>query len=157
MRYNGSDFTLIKDSEWSVIDGEPCRVIDFIPWGSIKNGKVLAIDKTGPYASISLECKKFSKNVTGYITHKMDFEHLWAAFKERTVKQDEEIIIFWSKKNYKSYAKLFSAFMPRLWIIICPKGAFELLIDPNYKPELTGEARWDATKPIVEWKPEVMK
>lgn len=27
------DITLIKDSEWSVIDSEPCRVIEFTPWG----------------------------------------------------------------------------------------------------------------------------
>ena len=157
MQNNKSDITLIKDSEWSVIDGEICRVITFTPWGLIKNGKVLAIDKTTPYASIIFECKKFSKKATGYITHKMDFEHLWAAFKERTVKQDEEVIILWSKKHYKRYVKLFSAFMPKLWVMICPRGSFELKTDSIWKPELIGETRWNAAKPIVEWKPEVME
>lgn len=148
---------LRKDNEWSVIDGVRCRVIDFNPSALIKDGKVLATDKTIPYASITLECKKFPNNVTGYITHKMDFKHLWAAFRERTIKQDEEVIIFWSKKHYKRFAKIFSAFMPRLWVMICPKGAFELETDQNYKPELRGEARWNAVKPIIEWKPEVME
>jgi hypothetical protein len=103
-----------------------------------------------------MECKKLGKDIRGYITHKMDFEHLWAAFKDRTVKEDEEVIIYWTKKHYKGPAKLLSAFMPRLWVMICPKGAFELIINFDYKPELTGEARWNAMKPIIDWKPEVM-
>lgn len=81
---------------------------------------------------------------------------MWAAFRERTVGQDEEVVIFWSKRHYKSYAKLFSFSMPRLWVMICPKGAYDLIIDRNFKPELSGEARPKATLPIVQWKPEVM-
>ncbi|MBU0534045.1 MAG: hypothetical protein KJ887_04535 [Candidatus Omnitrophica bacterium] len=52
---------------------------------------------------------------------------------------------------------IFSPFLPRLWVMVCPKGAFELMVDQNYKPELSGEARWKAQKPIIEWKPEVME
>ena len=47
--------------------------------------------------------------------------------------------------------------MPRLWVMVCPKRAYDLIIDPSCRPELTGEARWNAMKPIVEWKPPVMK
>jgi hypothetical protein len=83
--------------------------------------------------------------------------HLWSAFKERGVKQDEEVLIFWSKKHYKKVYKTFSAFLPRLWVMVCPRGAFELETNPDYRPELKGEARWNATKPIIDWKPEVMK
>jgi hypothetical protein len=103
-----------------------------------------------------MECKKLGKNITGYITHKMDFQHLWAAFKERMVREDEEVIIFWTKKHYKR-GVFFSAFMPRLWVMVCPKGAFELMTNNTYKPELTGEARWNAMKSIIAWKPEVME
>ena len=152
-----SKVPLLKDSQWSVIDGELCRVIDFTPLGLIKDGKVLALNKTTPYASITLECRKLPKKITGFICHKMDFMHLWSAFKERGIKQDEEVLIFWSKKHYKKLYKIFSAFLPRLWVMVCPKGAFELEVDPGYKPELTGEARWNATKPITDWKPEVME
>jgi len=148
---------LRKDSEWSVIDGEPCKVIEFTPSAIIKNGRVVALNKNEPYASVVLECKKLSQQTKGFIYHKMDFQHLWAAFKERGVRENEEAIIFYSKKRLKSYAKLFSVFMPRLWVMICPKGAFELMADPNNRPELQGEARFLAELPIVEWKPELIK
>jgi len=114
------------------------------------------MDRTTPYATVTMECKKLGKNIRGYITHKVDFRHLWAAFRDREVKENEEVIIIWTKKHYKR-GVLFSAFMPRLCVWVCPKGAFELLTDSDYKPELTGEARWNAMKPIIEWKPEVMK
>lgn len=148
---------LIRDSEWSLIDAVPCRVIDFTPLASVKNGKVLITSKAEPYASIAMECKRLSEIAEGFVTHKIDFIHLWEAFKERTVKQNEEVLVFWSKKHYKWWAKIFSAFMPRLWVGIYPKGAFELITDSSCKPKLTGEARAEATLPIVDWKPEAMK
>jgi len=163
MRHSEHEIVLLKDKEWSVIDGEPCRVNYFGTLGSLVDidGKVHAIDKTTPYASVTMECKKLGKNITGYVTHKEDFQHLWVAFKDRKVKDDEEVIIFWTKEHYKVRSwvgkKLYSAFMPKLWVMICPKGAFELMINDNYKPELTGEARWNAMKPIIQWKPEVME
>lgn len=154
---NSSEISLLKDSDWSIIDSEPCRVINFTPMGSVKDGKVIAIDKSTPYASITFECKKLPDRIKGFICHKMDFEHLWAAFKKRGVKNNEEVIIFYSKKHFRSYAKIFSAFMPRLWVMICHKGAFELMTDPNHKPEIKGEARYKMEKPIIDWKPEVME
>lgn len=157
---NNSGITLISDSEWSVIDGVACQVVDFVPLASVRNGKVCAISKTTPYASVIVKCRKFPESVvTGYVTHKMDFMHLWAAFKDRTLKQDEEVVLFWSKQNYKWYAKFVSAFMPRLWVMVCPKGAYELMelmADKNYRPDLLGFARLNATLPIIEWKPDVM-
>ncbi|MBU0998765.1 hypothetical protein KKG24_00430 [Patescibacteria group bacterium] len=146
-----------KDGEWSAIDGEPCRVINFTPLVSIENGKIITPNKEEPYASVVLECKKVPNTIKGFIWHKMDFKHLWKAFKERDIQQNEEVIIFWSKKHFKSYAKIFSALMPRLWVMICQKGAFELMADPNSRPELQGEARYLAERPIIEWKPEVME
>jgi hypothetical protein len=157
MDRNFADKDLLKDSQWSVIDGEPCRVIDFVPMASIKEGKIFAIDKTKPYASVALECKKLPTTKNGFITHKVDFMHLWAAFKERGVKQDEEVLIFWSKKNYTNIIyEIFSAFMPRLWVMICKKGAYKLLANPDSRPELHGEARYLAERPIVDWKPKSM-
>lgn len=146
-----------KDSEWSVIDGDLCRVTEFIPMASIQNGKVHALTPTFPYASVSLECKKVPHGIKGFICHKLDFKHLWMAFKERPLGQNEEVLIIWTKKHFKSYANIFSAIMPRLWVMVCPKGAFELMTDRNWRPELTGEARAMAELPIAEWKPEVMK
>lgn len=146
-----------KDNEWSVIDGEPCKVISFTPLALIKSGKVVVSNRTEPYAFVIFECKKFPQRTKGFICHKMDFQHLWAAFSERGIKENEEVIIFYSKKNLQSYAKLFSVFMPKLWVLICPKGAYELMTNPQSMPELHGEARFLAEKPIVDWKPVVMK
>jgi len=149
--------SLLKDSEWSKIDGEACRVIDFSPMATIKDGEVLDIDKRLPYASVILECKRYPGNATGFITHKEDFAHLWAAFIERKVNADEEVIIFWTKKHYRKGVKLFSAFMPKLWVLICPKGAYNFMVDDNYRPEISGEARAHAQSAILDWKPEVME
>lgn len=160
MRHNESEIVLWKDSEWSQIDGELCRVSAFSALGSLidANGKVHTTSRTMPYASLTLECEKLGKNITGYITHKMDFQHLWAVFKERRVNEDEEVIIIWTKKHYRwRLTKFLTPFMPKLWVMVCPKAAYELMVDSNYKPELWGEARWNAMKPIIQWKPEVME
>ena len=158
--HSESKIVLWKDSEWSTIDGEPCRVNHFSPLGSFVDikGKVHVMDKTTPYSSVIIECKKLGKNITGYITHKEDFKHLWAAFKDRKVKDDEEVIICWTKEHYRwKLTKFLTPFMPKLWVMVCPKEAYELMVDSNYKPELWGEARWNAMKPIIQWKPEVME
>lgn len=159
-----SETILKKDSEWSVIDDEPCRVLEFIPTATIQNGKILAPNKKEPYAQVILECKKLPKMTKGLIFHRTDFRHLWGAFKERGVQWDEEVIILYGKEHLKGYAKFFSAFMPRFWVMICKRGAYELMAeeverkkDTSWKPELSGEARWNAIKPIAEWKPKVME
>lgn len=160
MRHNESEVVLWKDSEWSQIDGELCRVNAFGTLGSLidANGKVHTMSRTMPYASLTLESEKLGKNITGYITHKMDFQHLWAAFKQRKVKENEEVIIVWTKEEYKwKLTKFLMPFMPKLLVMICPKGVYELMTDSNYKPELSGMARWNAMRPIIQWKPEVMK
>ena len=150
------EIIMLKDSEWSLINGEICKAIDFVPMAIIKNGKTSIHNRASPYASIKFECRKLPQIAAGYITHKIDFMHLWTAFKERMIQQDEEVLFFWSKKYYKGYAKLFPAFMPKMWVMVCPKGAYQLF-DPSFKPELEGEARARARVPIVDWKPKVMR
>ena len=154
-----SEIALLKDSEWSTIDSELCKVLTFTPLtASISNGKVLTLNKTLPYASVILECKKTAGSVTGFITHRRDFVHLWSAFKERGISDNEEVIITWSTKNYRwKLFELLPAFLPKLWVMVFLKGAFELMTDSTYKPELVGEARARATLPIASWKPEYMK
>jgi len=149
--------TLLRDNDWSIVEDALCRVKGFSPMATIQHGKVLTLGRSAPYASVTLECKKLPHTINGFIAHKMDFLHLWAAFKERPLGEDEEVLIIWTKKHYKGYAKILSAFIPRLRVMVCPKGAFQLETDPNFRPELKGEARWKATSPIVDWKPEVMR
>jgi len=59
------DITLLKDSDWEIIDGEPCKVTNFAPMASISNGKVVTLGMTVPYASVTFECKKLAKNCNG--------------------------------------------------------------------------------------------
>lgn len=123
---------LRKDDEWSVVDGESCRVLDFTPFASVQNGKVVAPNLTDPYASVILECKKMPSTIKGFITHKMDFAHLWTAFKERGVSDNEEVIIIWSTKHYKyKFLKFLSAIYTKIWVMICLKGALEIMVDSN--------------------------
>lgn len=71
--------------------------------------------------------------------------------------ENEEVVIFWTMKHYKSPYRLLAKGLPRMWVMICPKGALEVMTDDGARPDLDGVARLDATKPIVEWKPEVME
>lgn len=157
MQRNESEIILRRDSEWDVFYQELCLVTDFRPLATIKDGKIIALDNTTPYAAIDLKCRKFAGSITGFITHKVDFMHLWYAFKDRTIKENEEVIIVWLKGYYKSFASLFSFAMPKLEVMICKKDAYNLMTDQNFKPELQGEARFLAEKPIVDLKPDVMK
>jgi hypothetical protein len=87
MRNKNSEILLRKDKEWSLIDGELCLVDDFAPLvGSfVKNGVVISSQSSLPYASVNLSCKKIPENITGFITHKIDFSNLWAAFLDRVI------------------------------------------------------------------------
>lgn len=144
------------DAEWDVIDGEVCRVKVFTPSARVEEGRVIARARTEPYASIVVECPALPGVATGFITHRTDFLHLWQAFYERGVEDDEEVLVFWSRRNLKRSARLVSRFMPRLWVMICPRQALELITDQDFKPELAGQARWDAQRALVEWKPDAL-
>jgi len=181
------DITFLKDDDWSAIDGEICRVLEFTPMSAaVRNGQVEASDHSTPYASVVFECRKIRGKATGFITHKVDFAMLWAAFNERTqvkgarvevqydangggpafvensklakhgVAPNEEVWLVWTKKRYKSWAGMMDKFLPRLLVMVCPKGAYELANYPEVMPELGGEARFLAERPLVTWTPEAM-
>jgi len=150
--------SMLSDQQWSAIDGEACRVTDFTPLGSsVQDGKVLAHDRSTPYASVTLECRKLPNPVIGFVTHKVDFANLWAAFEDRGVANDEEVIVIWSIRHYKSPYGGLKRVLPKMWVMVCRSGALELMVDPESSPELKGMARWEAEKPIAEWKPDVME
>jgi hypothetical protein len=154
-----SDIIFKTNNDWEVIDGDVCRVKSFKPQLSCtdKNGKIHSEAKNTPYAIIELDCKRLQESVHGYIFHKIDFEHLWQAFLDRTGQPDEEINIVWSIKYYKGGVKLFSKVMPKLWVMICKKGSYEIINYPERYPEITGKEWFDRTKPIIDWKPEVFR
>lgn len=130
MRINNkqSEVILCKDEEWALIDGELCLVTNFEPMGGsvVEEKVVISPDTSIPYASIEIECESY-KNAKGFITHKIDFSHLWNAFNERGVnKEKEEVLIYWTTKRYKyELDTLGSTIMPKLIVMICPKGTYK--------------------------------
>src|SRR6266700_2228755 len=68
-----------------------------LQWARVDDGRVIAPTKTEPYASIVVECDALPQKATGFITHRIDFLHLWRAFNERGVRDDEEVIVVWTK------------------------------------------------------------
>jgi hypothetical protein len=60
MRQNESKVVLLKDEEWSAIDGDVCKVTAFNPLGSFKDdsGAVRSMDISTPYAAVTIENKK---------------------------------------------------------------------------------------------------
>ncbi len=143
------------DVPWKTIDQAILRVLDYRPYAKVEDNEVKSIPNF-PYAMLEIESSKIQQKATLYVTHKLDFINVQNAFDKK--KDDEEVLVIWTNNNYKSFLHKFaSVIMPKLIVWICKKGSFELMTDRNYKPELTGEARYLAEKPLSEWKPEVMK
>jgi len=155
MKEKTEESTILRNKDWDLIKDECLRVIEFTPIGKVENGKVIALDPTTPYASIRIERIKYPQKINVFITHKLDFLNLWRIFNERGVEENEEVLAVSPSKYAKKFFKLFSPAMPKLVLMICPKEAFELETNNNYRPELTGEARYLAARPIEWFKPDV--
>lgn len=170
-----SEITLLKDKEWSIIESELCLVADFLPLAgcTVKDGTVISPSTIVPYASVNVTCKKIQKKITGFICHKIDFLHLWSAFKERGIdEQEEEVLIYWTTKHYKDItSKLFSGFMKNLLgAIPLPKLVVMISQKDIYKTR-TNSFKWPLEKDAIDfaivlssgtkkpnyWIPEVMK
>jgi hypothetical protein len=49
---NMGETVFLKDSEWNVIDGRACRVLEFTPlMAEVTNSKVVALNRTPPSTS----------------------------------------------------------------------------------------------------------
>ena len=152
----GNEEVLLSNKQWSRIDSKMCRILEFHPFASVEDGEILSI--TGfPYASIVFQCSDQPGILNGFITHKEDFRVLWSIYRERGIGSDEEVLFFWSSRHYKNALySLLSGSMPKLWVMICRKSSFEIHTDPKFRPDLTGEARWLASQPIEDFKPDAM-
>ena len=152
------ELSLLTDKEWSVIEGEACRVLEFIPYGCITEGRIIA-SSIAPYASVILESKNIQGMIKGHIMHKIDFRHLWEVFEERTIQDNEEVIIIWTKQHYKiKLLKYFKCF-PTLWVTVHRKGFLEFITDrENWQPE-SGKrpSTFEMLTPIVSLKWEMME
>ncbi|MEW6403664.1 MAG: hypothetical protein AB1649_17855 [Chloroflexota bacterium] len=153
------EIKLIKDSDWAFVDNEVCRVKSFTPLCSIVEGRIVQSVGSMPYASMVLESIKTDKPMTGYVVHKIDLQHLLAALNEQKKENDQfEVLIIWTKTRYVNIVyKLLAAFMPRMIVMLCKKGAFEVMHDVAHRPELKGMDRMNAMLPVREWRPAVIE
>ena len=151
---DSEELVLLTDKEWSEFDEECFRVVKFEPYSRIIEGKIYG-PKTTPYASVILACEKVKGTIRGYITHKIDFTHLWKVMEERTIKEDEEVVIFWTVKHYKHPRLMLpSAAFPKLVVMVCHKGYLEFIYGKSKPKNRSNEEMFT---PIVKLKPEVME
>lgn len=143
------------DIPWSDIDAEVCRVQKYL--SPKEMDETIAAGGFGARCCLLVECSKFEKKLLIPVFHKIDFNNLKSLFKTRGIATGEEVLISWSKRYYKNflYRKIYF-FLPRFWIMVCKKNAYELMFDSNYRPDLKGEARSLEEKPLLVVKPSVL-
>ncbi|MFA4981344.1 MAG: hypothetical protein WC592_02605 [Candidatus Omnitrophota bacterium] len=165
-----SEPILLKDKEWSLIDGELCLVTEFFPMmgSSVKDGVVISPSTSAPYAKITIRCKKIPTEITAFITHSIDFANLWDAFRYReTHNKTDEILIYWSTKHYNSViAKIISSVMltilggtslPKILIMLRPNGAYEKSGSDSRLPhDINANVFIYGSLPIKCWIPDIM-
>lgn len=170
----GPEQTFLKNSDWETINGRLCLVLEFAPLAKVESGNIVTLTSGTPYASVRLKCEKSTDDITAFITHKKDFEMLWAAFNTRrevpatrlelrpagmapTSSLGQEVWLVWTNQRYKGPARLIGALLPHLIVMVAPKGGFELAVDNARRPELHGMARALETLPLLTWTPDVME
>jgi hypothetical protein len=160
---------LLKDKDWRVVADEVCRVEEFRPLaGRIRGNTVESAEDHTPYATVKLISPRIRGTATGFITHKTDFHMLWNAFHSpvdipavhREVRgpqpEDQEVWLVWTQKRYRPGLGIMKWGLPKLIVMICARGSYDLLTNRAVRPELTGMARHLALRPLVTWTPEVM-
>jgi hypothetical protein len=158
--------TFLRDSEWASIEGKLCLITAFVPMsGRIMNGAIVALDQTKPYAGVRLKIVDHDGDLIGYITNKLDFAMLWAAFNDNALALDgvhrepslpscsdlselpHEVWLVWTRKRYCWPVNwLPKAVFSKLIVMVAHEGTFEEVADcPQYA----------GFKPIVAWIPEL--
>ena len=156
----------LSDSEWASIEGKLCLATSFVPMsGSMVNGTTETRDQSTPYAGVQLKVADYDGEITGYITNKLDFAMLWAAFNDNALKLDgvhrepplpgssdlsklsHEIWLIWTRKRYAFPANLLpKVALPKLIVMVAHEGTFE---------QFSEKPQYAAHEPIVAWIPEI--
>lgn len=141
-----------KDVSLDSISGKICRVISFVSLCDLTNSKSGTKSVLDPYGIITIETSSCDEHLQIALNHKTDFNNIKESFKYK--KDTEEVLVgFDSSDRSNVLFRIFTAILPKLSILLCKEGSYKLLTDPEYQPELQGEARWSAARPIREWKP----
>ncbi len=144
----GLEEGLLRDEDWADLDGEICRVTSFSAFPDAEENWSV------PYAAIQLESPVLTKPTIGYITNRLDLDHLTEAFDFREDTDDTEVIVVWSKSKLNPAFGASSRGMPGLLVWVCPKDSYELMTDQTFRPELETQERLDAASPLMRREPE---
>lgn len=122
---------LLRDADWRLLDGALLRLTAFTPLlgAEVRDGVVFALARSVPYATVEIACSFLAGQlpVTSFITHKLDFVHIWCAFAEDAVRDGrQEVLGYWTKRHYSGLvARLLVHSMPRFMVMTCPAGTFD--------------------------------
>ena len=141
-----------KDVSWKAMNDYLLRVIKFTPLARVVGNEIQSAESNLPYGILTVECLELNQEFVVYLTHKVDFLHLWKVFNERGISEEEEVLVgdFASKRS--GFFRIFSSFLPRLWVWICRRGHLERLVNDDWDG-LTGEAWANAMMPLEMWEP----
>jgi len=138
---NTEETFLFKDKQWSLVEDEVCRVINFTPLASVENNKAIRWDTSlPPYGVVSFLYN--NQKLEGYITNEMHYNNP----------------LFYKTKMHK----FFALGLPKFYIMLCHKGTFSSWVDTWTKlKKERGQLHFSAittmTSAIMVWKPEVME
>jgi len=119
---------ILTDKQWEAVGKSSFLITDFTPLvGFVENGEVKSVNVRTPYGTIDIENESSLREIAA-INHKIDFLNLWSIFKERGIKDDEEVIAFNIKDRYKGLLRLTSSALPKLWIFVCHKGTYRNIV-----------------------------
>lgn len=144
----GLEEGLLRDEDWERLDGEICRATAFSPFPDAEENWSI------PYAAIELESPVLAGPTVGYITNRLDLDHLTEAFSLQADDGDKEVIVIWHKSKLNPAFGAAARGMPGLLVWVCPKDSYELMTDPSFRPELEAHERHDAARPLMRWEPE---
>jgi hypothetical protein len=152
---------LVTDRDWAFLEGKPCVVTRFDPLAVVDDGRVKSLSWRTPYAMIQFKCYELGEGapdtITGGVFHKQDFERLWQTLMDRGVRDDETVVVIWSKRNLPFGTRSLAMFMPRLAVLVFKTDAYRGLLDNDFRPEITGEERFYASMPIERLQPSIWK
>jgi len=114
---------------WKSIAKQYFRIKHFTALAQVENGKVISPDVTMPYALVEIESPILPKDGSLPVLHRIDFYNLWRIFKERTVRDDEEVLVIYSPVKW--LPRIFAPIQPQLIFLIYPRGSLERIYDPQ--------------------------
>jgi hypothetical protein len=133
---------------WKQVEGQFLRVRWCSFFASIQDGTIEPAPM-GSYAALGVECPSLTGEAFIVVSSKVDFRHLWELYKQRQVADDEEVLLSYAPVDQKRLGRLIGMLLPCLDIMVYPKGHFEEMYDPNFKPQ--SSATW--SRPRARWKP----